>query len=155
MAAGDSLLWHKNPATTKEALRDAVSRYPSQRGRLRMRAALHSLSDRSRSRPESIVRLALVASPLPDPEPNVEVHLKVSERRIEIDLAYPDFKVGLEYQGDHHRHDRRQWRKDIRRGNDAVDDDWSMVYFTGDDLQNLPDVIARTERRLRKRGWTG
>jgi hypothetical protein len=155
VAAGDSLLWHENPATTIERLRDAVTRYPSQRGRRRMRAALNSLSDHSRSRPESLLRLAIVASPLPDPVPNHAVFLPLSGKRIEIDLAFPDYKVGLEYQGDHHRTDRRQWRSDVRRGNDAVDENWSMIYVTGDDLGNFDDVIARTERRLRARGWNG
>jgi hypothetical protein len=120
-----------------------------------MRAALESLSDRSRSRPESLVRLALVASHLPDPVPNHSVFLPLSGKRIEIDLAYLDFKVGLEYQGDHHRTDRRQWRRDIRRGNDAVEENWSMIYVAGDDLGNLNDMVARTERRLRARGWNG
>ena len=155
VAAGDSLLWHRNPATTIDRLRDAVSHYPSQRGRFRMRAAVEALSDHSRSRPESLVRLALVASHLPDPVPNLAVSLALSGRTIEIDLAYPDFKVGLEYQGDHHRTDRRQWRRDVRRGNDTVDENWTIIYFTGDDLADLDDVVARTERRLRSRGWQG
>ncbi|MCP2031637.1 hypothetical protein L1277_001735 [Okibacterium sp. HSC-33S16] len=155
VAAGDSLLWHKNPATTRERLRETVAQYPSQRGRVRMRAALEALSDRSRSRPETLVRLALVASHLPNPEPNYGVRLEISGRNIEIDLAYPEYLIGLEYQGDHHRTDRRQWRNDVRRGNDAVDENWSMVYFTGDDLVDLDNVIVRTERRFRMRGWPG
>ncbi|MET1052748.1 MAG: hypothetical protein ABWX65_08935 [Mycetocola sp.] len=153
VAAGDALLWHEDPVSSLARLQDAVARYPSQRGRVRMRLALPLLSAHSRSRPESIVRVALVTSELPDPIPNFEVFLRGVRR--EIDLAYPRYKVGLEYQGDHHRTDRAQWRGDIRRGNDAVDEGWSMVYFTGDDLHNLPDVLRRTERRLRGRGWTG
>jgi hypothetical protein len=153
VAAGDYLLWEEEPLTTMERLAEAVLDYPSQRGRAQMRRALGFLSPRSRSRPESIVRLALTASILPDPVPNFEVHLALSRRDIAIDLAYPKYKVGLEYQGDHHREDRRQWRRDIRRGNDAVDEGWSMLYFTGDDLADLPGILARTERRLRSRGW--
>ncbi|SFO04256.1 type IV toxin-antitoxin system AbiEi family antitoxin domain-containing protein [Mycetocola miduiensis] len=153
VAAGDSLLWWEQPLTTMERLLEAAQRYPSQRGRSRMQLALGSLSPRSRSRPESIVRLALTASVLPEPVPNFEVYLPLSRREIAIDLAYPKYKVGLEYQGDHHRLDRRQWRRDVRRGNDAVDAGWSMIYFTGDDLVDLPDIVARTERRLRSRGW--
>lgn len=153
VAAGDFLLWWQQPLTTTERLAEAVLAYPSQRGRSLLRRAVGLLSTRSRSRPESIVRLAIGASALPDPLPNFEVYLALSNRDVEIDLAFPTYKVGLEYQGDHHRTDRRQWRRDIRRGNDAVDEGWSMVYFTGDDLTDLPDLIARTERRLRSRGW--
>ncbi|MET0932213.1 MAG: hypothetical protein ABWX56_00755 [Mycetocola sp.] len=153
VAAGDSLLWWEQPLTTMERLHEAVQNYPSQRGRSRLRRAVGSLSAHSRSRPESIIRLALAASVLPDPVPNFEVHLALSRRDIAIDLAYPKYKVGLEYQGDHHREDRRQWRRDVRRGNDAVDEGWSMIYFTGDDLIDLPGIVARTDRRLRSRGW--
>ncbi|MCU1560067.1 MAG: hypothetical protein JWP90_1020 [Mycetocola sp.] len=155
VAAGDYLLCWENPKTTTERLRDAVAHYPSQRGRSALRPALEVLSPRSRSRPESLLRVALVTSPLPDPAPNFEVHLALSRRYLEIDLAYPKYKVGLEYQGDHHRQDRGQWRRDIRRGNDAVDEGWSMLYFTGDDTDQLGDLLARVERRLRSRGWAG
>jgi hypothetical protein len=151
VAAGDLLLWHERPVTTVERLRDAVATYPSQRGRVNLRHALPLLSAHSRSRPESLVRVALIRSHLPDPVPNHEVYLRSIRR--EIDLAYPKYKVGLEYQGDHHRTDVAQWRGDIRRGNDAVDEGWSMIYFTGDDLADLPGILMRTERRLRARGW--
>ncbi len=151
VAAGDMLLWREAPVTTIGRLQDAVAQYRSQRGRVQLRRALPLLSSHSRSQPESIVRVALVESALPDPVPNFPVWFGPVRR--EVDLAYPAYRVGLEYQGDHHRTDRAQWRGDIRRGNDAVDAGWSLVYFTGDDLLDLPDVLARTERRLRSRGW--
>jgi len=155
VAVGDYLLCWENPKTTVERMQDAVIRYPSQRGRAVHALALAALSSYSRSRPESLLRVQLVASPLPDPIPNFGVRLARSGRNIEIDLAYPDYKVGVEYQGDHHRTDRAQWRGDIRRGNDAVDEGWSMIYFTGDDTDDLPAVVSRVERRLWARGWVG
>jgi hypothetical protein len=153
VAVGDHFLCWKAPLTTIGDLQDAIARYPSRRGRADLRLAIDVLSPRSRSRPESLVRLALTASHLPVPLPNFEVRLMLSRRVIEIDLAYPAYKVGLEYQGDHHRADRAQWRRDIRRGNDAVDEGWSMIFFSGDDTANLPSIVASAERRLRSRGW--
>lgn len=153
IAAGDYLLCWEKPFTTHAQLSAAVEQYPSRRGSLLLRRALTGVSSRSRSRAESLVRVALVESHLPDPIPNYGVRLPLSGRYVEIDLAYPEFKVGLEYLGDHHRADRGQWRKDVGRGNDAVDDNWSMLYFTGDDLRTLPTVVSRTELRLRARGW--
>ncbi len=153
VAVGDYLLCWKSPFTSIERLTDAVQQFPSRRGQLLLRRGLPLLTSRSRSRPESLVRVALVASHLPDPVPNYGAYLPLHRRQIEIDLAYPEFLVGLEYQGDHHREDRGQWRRDIRRGNHAVDSGWSMIFFTGDDLVNMPDVIGTVERRLRSRGW--
>jgi hypothetical protein len=155
IAAGDYFLCWKAPFTTLERLAEAVEAYPSRRGRVLLRCAIPLLSAHSRSRPESLVRVALSASRLPDPIPNFGVHLAESRRDLEIDLAYPEYMVGLEYQGDHHREDRGQWRRDVRRGNDAVDAGWSMLYFTGDDIADMPGVVARVERRLRSRGWVG
>ncbi|WP_354499842.1 hypothetical protein [Mycetocola sp. 2940] len=153
VAAGDYLLCWEDPKTTVERLKDAVDQYTSQRGRAVLPVALAALCPRSRSRPESLLRVALVASPLPDPIPNFGVHLVLSRRNIEIDLAYPKYKVGLEYQGDHHREEVGQWRRDVKRGNDAVDEGWSMLYFTGDDTKDLAELLTRVERRLRQRGW--
>ena len=153
VAAGDYLLCWEHPKTTLERLVDAVAQYPSRRGRSKLALALALLSPRSRSRPESILRVTLAGSPLPNPVPNFAVFLDLSRRNIEIDLAFPKYKVGLEYQGDHHRENRRQWRRDIRRGNDAVDEGWSMLYFTGDDTDDLPELLGRVERRLQQRGW--
>jgi hypothetical protein len=153
VAAGDYLLCWESPKTTLPRLQDAASRYPSRRGKAALTPALALLSTRSRSRPESLLRVALVTSALPHPSPNFGVHLLLSRRDIEIDLAFPRYKVGLEYQGDHHREDRRQWRRDIKRGNDAVDEGWSMLYFTGDDTDDMAELLTRVERRLRSRGW--
>lgn len=155
VAAGDYLLRWTAPATTRELLVEASDRHPSRRGRPTRLAALDLLSAYSESRPESHMRVALVMSPLPDPIPNFPVYLTAARRNIRLDLAYPAYRVGLEYQGDHHRSDRSQWRSDVGRGNDAVDEGWSMLYFTGDDLPDMPALVARVERRLRSRGWPG
>ena len=31
---------------------------------------------------------------------------------ITLDLAWPEFRVAIEYDGDHHRTDKAQWRRD-------------------------------------------
>lgn len=31
---------------------------------------------------------------------------------ITLDLAWPEFRVAIEYDGDHHRTDKNQWRRD-------------------------------------------
>jgi hypothetical protein len=153
VAAGDSLLYWKHPQTTIERLRAANRRYASHRGEAQRSLALQALSPFSRSRPESHLRVALHASRLPNPIPNYPVYLAPSRRDIEIDLAFPRFATGIEYQGDHHRTDRAQWRKDIGRANDAADAGWSLLYFTGDDTRDMPALLSRVEFRLRSRGW--
>jgi len=43
-----------------------------------------------------------------------------------LDLAYPRFRVGIEYEGDHHR-DPRQFRSDVRRYERLSDIGWLTV----------------------------
>ncbi|GGF05493.1 hypothetical protein [Mycetocola zhadangensis] len=155
VAAVDSLLWHEEPQTTVTKLADAIERYPARAGRPALRRALALSSDHSRSRPESLVRVDLALSSLPTPVANFEVYLRTARRTVYLDLAYPEYKLELEYHGDQHRTDRRQWRSDIRRTNDVGDEGWQALQFTGDDLPDLPNLRRRVERRLRMLGWTG
>jgi hypothetical protein len=155
VAVADLLLWHEAPRSTTAALAASIEAYPSRTGRPILRRALTLSSDHSRSRPESIVRVGLALSSLPTPEANYEVFLPIARRTVYLDLAYPKYKLELEYHGDQHRHDVRQWRNDVRRGNDIGDAGWQTLQFTGDDLADLAGLRRRVERRLRMLGWSG
>ncbi|MBG6237406.1 hypothetical protein IWX78_000349 [Mycetocola sp. CAN_C7] len=155
VAVADFLLWHRNPRTTIARLTTAVGRHPSRSGRPALRSALTLASDHSQSRPESLVRVDLALSDLPTPVANLELHLVITRRVVHLDLAYPEYKLELEYHGDQHRTDVRQWRSDVRRANDIGDEGWQTLQFTGDDLADLPSLRRRVERRLRSLGWDG
>lgn len=155
VAAADSLLWHESPRTTRLNLAAAIEAYPSRAGRAVLRRALTLTSDHSRSRPESLVRVDLELSVLPTPVANLEVYLPIARKTVYLDLAYPEYKLELEYHGDHHRSTVTQWRTDVRRSNDIGDEGWQALQFTGDDLPALPDLRQRVARRLRMLGWNG
>jgi hypothetical protein len=155
IAVADFLLWHEAPLSTVARLTAAIEAYPPRSGRRMLRRALSLTSDHSRSRPESLVRVDLTVSGLPTPEPNHKVYLPIARRTVYLDLAFPRYKLELEYHGDQHRTDVRQWRSDIRRGNDIGDDGWQTLQFTGDDLADLAGLRRRVERRLRQLGWSG
>ena len=155
VAVADFLLWHEAPKTTRAQLVAAIQTYPSRTGREALRRALALSSDHSRSRPESLVRVDLALSDLPTPVANHEVYLTIARRTVYLDLAFPEYKLELEYHGDHHRTDTSQWRGDVRRQNDVGDEGWQSLQFTGDDLPDMPGLRRRVERRLRMLGWTG
>lgn len=155
VAVADFLLWHRAPRTTIARLTAAVDSHPSRAGRPALRQALTLVSDHSQSRPESLVRVDLALSPLPTPVANLELRLPIARRIVHLDLAYPEYKLELEYHGDQHRTDVRQWRSDVRRANDIGDEGWQTLQFTGDDLADLPGLRLRVERRLRSLGWRG
>ena len=103
----------------------------------------------------------MVRAGLPEPFLNYEVHEARHDGYVPVvDLAYPDFRVAIEYEGDHHR-ERPQFRRDIRRYERMQDCGWVVVRFTADDVPDDADTrasheaIARVASRLRRRGWHG
>ena len=105
-----------------------------------------------RSRPESHLRLLVAAAGLP--EPLVAPGVATPEGVLHPDLAWPQFKVLVEYEGDEHRTNARTFAFDIARFDTFVDADWSAVRCTSRDLYRRPRRVLETlARRLRARGW--
>ena len=58
-----------------------------------------------------------------------------------LDLAYPEHKLGVEYDGDHHR-TRTEFRNDLRRLNDLRTCGWTVLRFVAADLYSPERVVA-------------
>jgi very-short-patch-repair endonuclease len=68
------------------------------------------------------------------------------------DLAYPEWRVVLEYEGDGHRTDPQQWRRDISRREAFEDAGWRVIRVTGGDVLTEPEAfLARVCRILAQR----
>jgi very-short-patch-repair endonuclease len=65
-----------------------------------------------------------------------------------IDLAYPELKVAIEYEGDGHRTDREQWRKDIQRQRHLESEGWIVIRLTQADLDTAELMIASIRRAI-------
>lgn len=64
------------------------------------------------------------------------------------DLSWPDLRIAVEYDGDHHRLDRAQWQRDIGRRRLLEDAGWLLVVVTADDVLRHPDQLVDRLRRL-------
>ncbi|MGP6170607.1 endonuclease domain-containing protein [Microbacterium sp. A204] len=64
-----------------------------------------------------------------------------------VDLAYPKLKIAIEYEGDGHRRDPKQWRTDIRRQRDLEDHGWIVIRLTQEDLANGGAALFSRLRR--------
>lgn len=92
---------------------------------------------------ESRLRLDIVLAGLPEPVPQYEVFDSIGRLIGRLDLAYPDLKVALEYDGDHHR-ERDQFRRDAVRLNHLRLLGWTVLRFTADDLlRNRSRMLAQ------------
>ncbi|UOY03835.1 endonuclease domain-containing protein [Blastococcus sp. PRF04-17] len=110
-------------------------------------ATVTSLVDgRSQSRPESLVRVACVRAGLPVPVPqHVVMDGDVFLGR--VDLAWPDARLIVEYEGAHH-FEELQIQQDDRRYARLVAAGWRVIRLSAADLRDLDAVVARIRALL-------
>ncbi|MDQ1122831.1 endonuclease domain-containing protein [Microbacterium trichothecenolyticum] len=132
----------RDPLVTIEELQAAVDAAPKRRGIVAVRDALPRVRVGSASRTESWTRLTLVDGGLPEPVLNHDVY-DVDGFVGCIDLAYPDVRVGVEYEGDQHRTDPAQWQRDLERYERLAAAGWRIVRVTRAMLFRRPDLLVR------------
>ena len=131
-------------------LQSQVARRPSGRGVARARAVLPVADPRAESPMESVLRWLLHAAGLPRPVLQHEVHSPGGRKLGRADLAWPDRKVLVEFDGEVHRR-RDVFVNDLRRQNQLVAEGWIVLRFTSADLLGRPDeVVAEIRRALRR-----
>ena len=149
VAAGDRVLLHTDARASRDELARAVELHGQRWGSRALRAALPRLSDRAESPAESALRVMLVDAGFPEPLVNPEI--PTADGTYRVDLAYPVLSIGLEYEGDHHRTDRRQWRRDITRIRGLEAAGWSIIRFTAADLESPADAFASLRKQIDSR----
>lgn len=117
-------------------------------GAARLRAVLPRAIPRSRSRAETWLRLILVDAGLPEPEANVDV-VEAGVWLGQVDLGYPALRVALEYEGEHHLTDPRQWAADIARYDRLAESGWRVIRVTKAEVfGRTDDLVERVRRAL-------
>ena len=153
IAAGDAVVrdWRvAEPLATVAQLAAAVAS-GRRIGVGALRAALPQLRTRSASRPESIARLTLLDALLPEPELNFDVVADGLWLAC-VDLAYPQLKIAIEYEGEHHLLDTEQWASDILRYDRLVAAGWRVIRVTKSELFTSPDAfVARVRAAIAER----
>lgn len=155
IVAGDCLLRRHDPPSTIERMVEAVERRRGRRGYTALKAAIQRVRAGTDSPMETEWRLDIVDAGMPEPEVNGIIH-DASGRQIAIgDLVFRRYRVLLEYDGEQHRTDDRQYSRDIDRLDDVMDEQWRVVR-----VNRSHNGIRKRERleRLRSaliaRGWT-
>jgi len=134
-------------------LRRAVCDAGSIPGIRDLRYALDDVRLGAWSRPETLVRLLLCAAGIPEPVLNQPVALADGGVAYP-DLAWPEWRVAIEYDGKWHD-DERQRMADLERHEQLADMGWMVIHVRSGDLFGSPSaVVARIIRRLRERGFT-
>lgn len=144
----DDAAAEKRPFTTIEKLSERMRGYRGP-GMVRARAALEQLSTRAESRPETLLRLLLICAGVTGFVVNPEVFDADGRWIARCDVAFVSRKVAVEYDGDHHRSDRRQYERDQRRLDRLMDAGWRVVRIRSHALFHRPEeVVARVRGAL-------
>jgi hypothetical protein len=123
----------------------------SLKGCRRLRELLTLVDPRAESPMETRLRLLLNDAGAPPPTPQHEVRASDGHLIGRVDLAYPGWRIAIEYEGDHHR-ERAQFRRDITRVNALRDAGWLVLRFTAYDvLKNPRHVVAHVARAIMER----
>jgi very-short-patch-repair endonuclease len=128
-----------------------LRRQPTGRGVARARTVLPLGDRRAESPMESVLRWLVLSNDLPAPD--LQLDLRTAGGRFigRADLAWPEAKVLVEFDGDLHR-DRDVFVHDLRRQNQLIAEGWTVLRFSSADVLGRPDeVIAQIRAALAAR----
>lgn len=151
VAAGDWLL-RLRLGTLDEIRRELAT--ATGRGCRTSRRAAELVRERVRSPQETKLRLVTVLSGLPEPECNVDIGDEFFFMAC-VDLYLRRWGIVMEYEGDQHRTDPRQFHHDIGRYEELTAAGYLVIRFTKVDMQDPRRVATRIYRALVSRGYDG
>lgn len=129
---------------------EAVDRLPAGRGSVRARRAVDLADERAESPPESVLRVLLRSAGLV-PVPQYVVREAEGRFVARVDLAFPECRVAVEYDGAWHGRPG-ELARDRRRHNALVAAGWTVVHVTAADMHEPDRVVASVAALLSERG---
>lgn len=127
-------------------LRTQLARRPSGRGSARARAVLPVADPRAESPMESVLRWLVHMAGLPTPQLQFIVRSSGGAFLGRADLAWPEQKVLVEFDGNVHR-ERDVFVNDLRRQNELIAAGWTVLRFSSADVLGRPDEVIATIRK--------
>lgn len=131
-----------------EAVLALAHRYPGARGVRRARAILPLLDPGAQSPRESWLRMVLIDAGLPRPQ--TQIRVTDGYQTAFVDMGWEHIRVGVEYDGDQHRSDRRQFVKDIGRYEMLSGLDWQIVRVVKEHSRGY--IVQRVREAFHRRG---
>ncbi|SOJ57574.1 hypothetical protein MSIMFB_05052 [Mycobacterium simulans] len=123
-----------------------MQRYPGRRGIRQARKSLSLVDAGAQSPQETWLRLMLVEAGLPRPETQIPVSDEFGDVIAYLDMGWDDVQVAVEYDGDQHRSNKRQYAWDIRRMEMLQRRGWIVVRVVAGDRPQ--EVIHRVRAAL-------
>ena len=128
-----------------------VARYPGARGYAGCGRCCRWSIPARKSPKETSLRLLLIDAGLPRPETQILVHNGDYYPLAYLDMGWEEYMVAVEYDGDQHRKDRRQYLKDMSRLRMLELRGWIVIRVVAED--HPLDVLDRVRKALASRGF--
>jgi hypothetical protein len=138
----------------KDRVEVLTARYSGARGIRRLRYALALVDAGAESPQETRTRLLLVSAGLTPIVTQIAIPNRWGRVRVRIDMGWPEYLVGVEYDGEQHWTDPEQFAKDIERLEFLANAGWLIVRVSARQLRYDPaGVVERARRALSSRGY--
>lgn len=121
-----------------------ADRHAGARGLRHLEAVLELVDAGAQSPRETYLRLLLIQAGLPRPQTQIQV--ATDDETYFLDMGWEDCMVAVEYDGEHHRTDSLQYRKEIRRLEVLQRLGWIVIRVVAGDN---PAVILQRVRHAR------
>ena len=125
-------------------------RYAGRRGIARARRAADLFDSGAQSPKESWLRVILIQAGLPRPQTQIPVLNEFGNVIAYLDMGWEDVKVAVEYDGEQHRRDRRQYSWDVRRLEMLERLGWIVIRVLAGDRP--AEIVSRVRAALARRG---
>lgn len=139
--------------TTRAQVYSIAERHAGARGIRQLRQTLDFVDVGAESPQESRLRLLLVTSGIPRPVTQIPVENEWGRVVRRIDMGWPEWKVGAEYDGEQHWSDPAVHAGDIERLEFLAAKGWLIVRVSARQLRyQRPAVVQRVRQALVGRG---
>lgn len=118
------------------------------RGGGALRAASAEARERVWSPMETAMRLMVLGHGYPEPELNRELIDPATGIAYYIDLAYSQWMIAIEYDGEEHRADRQRWQMDLHKNEVLHGQGWTVLRAAAADLHAPGDFFLRLEKAI-------
>ncbi|QZH57681.1 hypothetical protein K1X22_15065 [Mycolicibacterium farcinogenes] len=110
-------------------IEQAADRHTGRKGIRQARATIALVDPGAESPQETWLRLLVIRAGYPRPQTQYPVYNEYGALIGDVDLAWPELKIALEYEGRHHT-DPEQLRKDIQRVDAMAETGWIVIRVT-------------------------
>ncbi|WP_404434391.1 endonuclease domain-containing protein [Microbacterium lacus] len=135
-----------------DELAEAASRV-RRRGAIDLRQACEESRHGAESPKETETRLLIVRAGLPEPLLNWELRHPSGSFAARLDMAFPQYRVAVEYDGRHHA-ETEQFARDADRWAEIEGLGWTLIRVLAHHFDYPQrDIVARVRNVLVTRGW--